>query len=235
MADLQTPKSIPHDPKVELMQREILKLQEQMKMLLLHQISDSGDKSGDTGPLTVRAMHSSSLKKPSKEDSNKDKSASDLMAALGLHGFHEKDLIQAIKAWKNYSEMLSEKKKTDEPDPNSLDLSNYPKADAEDDRQNPLDEEFKVLTLIELLLSENKVVEAMKVIKWRKKIIRIANMNGWDVARIVATNTFKKLGILDCFMNSLSLYLFRCDSRRHSLFESDVLAAQRAHTKREDI
>ena len=56
------------------------------------------------------------------------------------------------------------------------------------------EDELKILTAIEFLISENKILEAMKLIKWKKKIIRLAHLNGWDVAKIIAKNTMKNLG-----------------------------------------
>ena len=56
------------------------------------------------------------------------------------------------------------------------------------------EDELKILTAIELYLSSNRLVDAMKLIKWRKKIIKLAQMNGWDVASIIADRTISKLG-----------------------------------------
>lgn len=56
------------------------------------------------------------------------------------------------------------------------------------------EDEMKVLTLLELYLSENKLTDAMKLLKWRKKIIKLAHMNGWEVANLIAERTASKLG-----------------------------------------
>ena len=203
----------------EQLQKEFLKLQSQVQALTLsqtvpkdlnHPISASDQP--NIASATTK-LHSSQHVTTKERQSSVDKQSNEILALLNLHGYKDKDLVQAVKAWKNFSELISDHKKSaeqaNEPSnesqgleekaekPANVDVSDFGKPEkGEEEPQNLLDEEFKVLTLIELLLAENKVLEASKVIKWRKKIIRIANMNGWDVARIVATNTIKKLGMI---------------------------------------
>ena len=203
----------------EQLQKEFFKLQNQVKTLNESRFNqkEPGDQidtvnKPSTASATIQKQSDqpTSAKKHSSTSNN-----SEVLDLLNLHGFKEKDLVQAVKSWKKLSELVNDNnKRGDRTNPQSekeeelehesgekgekpidVDVSNFIKAEKDDEEpQNLLDEEFKVLTLIELLLAESKVLEAMKVIKWRKKIIRIANMNGWDVARIVATNTIKKLG-----------------------------------------
>ena len=45
------------------------------------------------------------------------------------------------------------------------------------------------------MISNNNAIQSLKLIKWRKKIIEIANNNGWIVAKIIAANTMKKFEI----------------------------------------
>ena len=56
-------------------------------------------------------------------------------------------------------------------------------------------QEFSILSTIEFLLSENKFDEALKVIRWRKKILKVSAMNGWDVAQETANRTWNKLDV----------------------------------------
>ena len=56
------------------------------------------------------------------------------------------------------------------------------------------EDEIKIMIILEYYLSNNRLVDAMRLIKWRKKIIKLAQMNGWDVASIIAERTIHKLG-----------------------------------------
>lgn len=56
-------------------------------------------------------------------------------------------------------------------------------------------QEFSILCTIELLLSEGKTEEALRLIRWRKKILKVANSNGWNVASYLAKHTLFKLDI----------------------------------------
>ncbi|OMJ74131.1 hypothetical protein SteCoe_27019 [Stentor coeruleus] len=57
------------------------------------------------------------------------------------------------------------------------------------------EQEFYLFGVIEFLITEDKLDEAMKVIKWRKKILKIAALNGWEIAQEVGRITFYKLEI----------------------------------------
>ena len=54
--------------------------------------------------------------------------------------------------------------------------------------------EGSILIGIELLLSENKIREALSLIKWRKKILKLAEICGWGIANKISEKTIKKLG-----------------------------------------
>mmetsp|Transcript_18615 Transcript_18615/g.18592 ORF Transcript_18615/g.18592 Transcript_18615/m.18592 type:complete len:453 (-) Transcript_18615:29-1387(-) len=56
-------------------------------------------------------------------------------------------------------------------------------------------QEFAVLSAMEFLLTENKVQDALKLLRWRKKILKLANMNGWEIAEDVAKRTLQKLEV----------------------------------------
>jgi hypothetical protein len=56
-------------------------------------------------------------------------------------------------------------------------------------------QEFALLSTIEFLITENKTEEALKVIKWRKKILKISAMNGWKIAQEVSKRTLSKLDV----------------------------------------
>ena len=56
------------------------------------------------------------------------------------------------------------------------------------------EDELKILTALEYYISNSKLLDATKLIKWRKKIIKLAQMNGWDVASIIAQRTLEKQG-----------------------------------------
>ncbi|OMJ95660.1 hypothetical protein SteCoe_907 [Stentor coeruleus] len=57
------------------------------------------------------------------------------------------------------------------------------------------EQEFSLLSTVEYLLSEDKFDEALKVIRWRKKVLKIAAMDGWEVAQELGKMTFHKLEI----------------------------------------
>lgn len=54
--------------------------------------------------------------------------------------------------------------------------------------------EGSILIGIELLLSENKINEALSLIKWRKKVLKLAELCGWSIANKISDKTIKKLG-----------------------------------------
>lgn len=54
-------------------------------------------------------------------------------------------------------------------------------------------QEFAVLSSLEYWLQENKIEEALRLVTWRKKILKIAKMNGWPVAREIAKRTLSTL------------------------------------------
>jgi len=56
-------------------------------------------------------------------------------------------------------------------------------------------QEFSILCTVELLLSEGKIEEALRLIRWRKKLLKVAQMNGWDVATELARKTLFKLDV----------------------------------------
>jgi hypothetical protein len=63
-----------------------------------------------------------------------------------------------------------------------------------DDETNYDDKEYNILIGIEILLSENKIVEALNLIKWRKKILKLAQISGWNIASLISEKTLHKLG-----------------------------------------
>lgn len=56
-------------------------------------------------------------------------------------------------------------------------------------------QEFAVLSAIEYSISENRLEEAMKLLRWRKKILKIAGQSGWEVANEVAKSTLQRLDV----------------------------------------
>ena len=55
--------------------------------------------------------------------------------------------------------------------------------------------ELGLLSSVEFLLTENRVEDALKAVRWRKKLLKVAALNGWEVAHAVAKNTLSKLDI----------------------------------------
>jgi hypothetical protein len=149
--------------------------------------------------------HSSKLEKAKYEKK-------DLENMLGTAGFNLEDLTHSLNVMKQLQKFTTtegpailgpkDKLVTDEfgyatRDDNSggLMLKNFKNADLKILEFGTSEDEFKTLTAIEFLISENKILEAIKLIKWRKKIIKLAHLNGWDVAKIIAKNTIDKLDI----------------------------------------
>lgn len=56
-------------------------------------------------------------------------------------------------------------------------------------------QEFAILSSMEYLLTENKAEDALRLLRWRKKILKLANMNGWEIAEDVARRTLQKLEV----------------------------------------
>ena len=74
--------------------------------------------------------------------------------------------------------------------------------------------EISFLNALQLHLINNETEKVNKLIEWRKKILQISVLAGWDVARTVAKNTQHKLEIetqdilisnLDYLKNAYSL------------------------------
>jgi hypothetical protein len=51
------------------------------------------------------------------------------------------------------------------------------------------------LSTLQFHLSNNQHEEAQKLISWRKKILQLASIVGWDIAMLVARNTKDKLTV----------------------------------------
>ena len=56
-------------------------------------------------------------------------------------------------------------------------------------------QEFAILSSLEYWLNENRIDEALRLVTWRKKILKIAKMNGWSVAREIGKRTLNTLCI----------------------------------------
>ena len=57
------------------------------------------------------------------------------------------------------------------------------------------EQELGVLASIENFIKNNQVNMALKLVSWRKQIIKLAQLNGWEVANILAKKTIKTLEI----------------------------------------
>ena len=55
--------------------------------------------------------------------------------------------------------------------------------------------EIAILMGVEILLGENKVEEGLKLVRWRKKILKLMEVCGWDVATEISRKTMKKLEV----------------------------------------
>jgi hypothetical protein len=56
-------------------------------------------------------------------------------------------------------------------------------------------QEFAVLSAIEFSISENRIEEALKLLRWRKQILKIAGQSGWEVANDIAKRTLQRLEV----------------------------------------
>ena len=56
-------------------------------------------------------------------------------------------------------------------------------------------QEYAILSSLEYWLNENRIDEALRLLIWRKKILKIAKMNGWGVAREIAKRTVATLSV----------------------------------------
>ena len=56
-------------------------------------------------------------------------------------------------------------------------------------------EELGLLSSVEFLLTENRIADALRAVRWRKKLLKVAALNGWEVAHTVARNTLSKLDV----------------------------------------
>jgi len=46
-----------------------------------------------------------------------------------------------------------------------------------------------------MLLGENRIEETLKLVRWRKKIIKLMEVCGWEVANEISRQTMKKLDV----------------------------------------
>lgn len=56
-------------------------------------------------------------------------------------------------------------------------------------------QELAVLTLLEMLLTDNDLGKASKLLQWRKKVLQVAANAGWKTAKAVAVRTVERLDI----------------------------------------
>lgn len=70
------------------------------------------------------------------------------------------------------------------------DLSAVVKGGGQSDQQ-----ELAVLTLLEMLLTDNDLGKASKLLQWRKKVLQVAANAGWKTAKAVAFRTVERLDI----------------------------------------
>lgn len=55
--------------------------------------------------------------------------------------------------------------------------------------------ELSILMGIEMFLGENKIEESLKLVRWRKKILKLMEVCGWEVANEISHKTMKKLEV----------------------------------------
>jgi len=55
--------------------------------------------------------------------------------------------------------------------------------------------EVGILMGVEMLLGENRIEETLKLVRWRKKIIKLMEVCGWEVANEISRQTMKKLDV----------------------------------------
>jgi len=56
-------------------------------------------------------------------------------------------------------------------------------------------QEFACLSMLRKLLQDGKLIDAKKLIQWRKGILELADYTGWEIAKLVAHNSSSKLNI----------------------------------------
>lgn len=78
----------------------------------------------------------------------------------------------------------------------SLDFSEKISSVMEDekDRKGAISE-VSILNGIELLLSQNKIDEALKLVRWRRKVLKIIDICGYEVGSEISKTTLKKMDI----------------------------------------
>ena len=55
--------------------------------------------------------------------------------------------------------------------------------------------EIAVLMGVEMLLGDNRIEESLKLVRWRKKIIKLIEVCGWEVANEISRKTVKRLEV----------------------------------------
>ena len=78
-------------------------------------------------------------------------------------------------------------------------------------------QEYALLNTIDYLLSEDDLEEALRVIRWRKKILKISSMNGWEVAQEIAKKTINKLDVTAADIMEANLKTFMTPSKSMAL------------------
>ena len=55
--------------------------------------------------------------------------------------------------------------------------------------------EIAVLMGVEMLLGENKIEESLKLVRWRRKILKLIEVCGWEVGSEISRRTMKRLEV----------------------------------------
>ena len=74
-------------------------------------------------------------------------------------------------------------------------------------------QELQILNRLEYLISHKKCIEALKVLRWRKKICKIALMDGWEIADVISKKTVNELSVSSSHLieANLNTFLMRFD------------------------
>jgi len=51
------------------------------------------------------------------------------------------------------------------------------------------------MNTLQFLIEDNKINDAVRLIKWRKQILKAAQLNGWQVANMLAKKTVRKMQV----------------------------------------
>jgi len=150
-----------------------------------------------------------------KKDANEPKN--EYFTLLKNSGITPKELETYLAHFKQMNQAAAKEQRKGSSEEKSATTKYGRELEDEHGNMGTSEDEIKVLGALEMNLSNNKLGDALKLIRWRKKVIKLAQMNGWEVASIIANKTIHKLDVdaADIIMANVSFLQRNSSTRRN--------------------